>query len=132
MSVIDTGTGIPAEKLKMIFDEYSQVDNPGRTRARGLGLGLSVVKHIARILGHRIEVTSELGHGSTFSVEICNDMAEVTRKQGLNDLSAAALDGEARGAVFDRGRNVRALLEMGSGGARMRAALKKLGPVSTS
>jgi PAS domain S-box-containing protein len=70
ISVSDTGRGIPADKLETIFEEYVQLDNPGRAEGKGLGLGLAIVRHIANILGHRIEVTSSLGKGSTFSVEI--------------------------------------------------------------
>jgi signal transduction histidine kinase len=68
--VSDTGKGIPADKLETIFEEYVQLDSPARVGDKGLGLGLAIVKHIVNILGHRIEVTSILGKGSTFSVEI--------------------------------------------------------------
>jgi PAS domain S-box-containing protein len=77
--VSDTGRGIPADKLGTIFEQYVQLDNPARTRGKGLGLGLSIAKHISNILGHRIEVTSSLGTGSTFSVEI------PASRRGLND-----------------------------------------------
>lgn len=70
ISVADSGKGIPVDKCETIFDEYVQLDNPSRDPTKGLGLGLSVVKYIARILGHRIRVTSTLGQGSTFSVEL--------------------------------------------------------------
>jgi len=70
ISVTDTGKGIPADKLETIFDDYVQLDNPGRSRQKGLGLGLSIAKHIAKILCHRIEATSTVGRGSTFSVEL--------------------------------------------------------------
>ena len=53
-----------------VFEEYYQLDNPVRDRRKGLGLGLSIVKHIARLLDHRLDVTSKTGEGSTFSVEV--------------------------------------------------------------
>lgn len=70
IEVRDSGVGIPAEALETIFEEYIQLDNPVRDRRKGLGLGLSIVRHIARLLEHRLEVTSVPGEGSTFSVEV--------------------------------------------------------------
>lgn len=70
ISVTDTGIGIPADALDTIFEEYFQLDNHVRDRRKGLGLGLSIVKHIARLLDHRLDVTSISGEGSTFSVEV--------------------------------------------------------------
>jgi two-component system CheB/CheR fusion protein len=70
IAVRDTGVGIPKAELGRIFEEYYQIDNPVRDRRQGLGLGLSIVKHIARILDHPLEVTSIPGEGSTFAVEV--------------------------------------------------------------
>ena len=70
ISVTDTGIGIPADELHLIFEEYYQLDNPVRDRNKGLGLGLSIAKHIADLLDHRLNVQSTPGKGSTFSIEI--------------------------------------------------------------
>ena len=70
IEVKDSGVGIPKEALDTIFEEYFQLDNPARDRRKGLGLGLSIVKHIARLLDHRLSVTSIPGKGSTFAVEV--------------------------------------------------------------
>jgi PAS domain S-box-containing protein len=70
IEVSDSGVGIPHQDLDRIFEEYYQIDNPSRDRRKGLGLGLSIVKHISRLLGHWLDVTSKPGEGSTFSVEI--------------------------------------------------------------
>lgn len=70
IEVKDTGIGMPADTLETIFEEYFQLDNPVRDRRKGLGLGLSIVKHIARLLDHRLGVTSVPGEGSTFAVEV--------------------------------------------------------------
>ena len=70
ISITDTGIGIPADDLQLIFEEYYQLDNPVRDRHKGLGLGLSIAKHIAELLDHRLDVRSEPGKGSTFSIEI--------------------------------------------------------------
>jgi signal transduction histidine kinase len=67
-SVTDTGIGLAAEHHAAVFDDFSQVDSPVQKRLRGTGLGLSLSKHLAVILGGRVEVASELGKGSVFSV----------------------------------------------------------------
>ena len=65
--VKDTGIGIPKEKLSMIFNKFEQVNGTIRRKYGGTGLGLTIVKELVKILGGKIEVTSELGKGSTFS-----------------------------------------------------------------
>ena len=70
IEVWDTGIGIPATEVRAIFEEYHQVDNHARERSRGLGLGLSIVKRLADLLGHRVEVHSRLGSGSVFAIEV--------------------------------------------------------------
>ncbi|WP_299871225.1 PAS domain S-box protein [uncultured Cocleimonas sp.] len=78
ISVKDTGVGIPDEALERIFDEFVQLDNAVRNRSKGLGLGLSIVKHIARLLELPIGARSVVGFGSTFSVDIpLSDSKEV-------------------------------------------------------
>ena len=69
IEVHDTGIGIPETELKSIFEEYHQIDNSVRERARGLGLGLSIVKRLGDLLGHAIDVRSRPGRGSSFAVE---------------------------------------------------------------
>ncbi len=70
IEVWDTGIGIPDSELEAIFDEYHQLDNSARERTRGLGLGLSIVQRLGALLGHRIRVSSRLGRGSVFSIEV--------------------------------------------------------------
>jgi two-component system CheB/CheR fusion protein len=70
IEVWDTGIGIVDEELQSIFEEYHQVDNPARERSRGLGLGLSIVHRLGRLLGHAVGVHSRPGRGSVFSVEV--------------------------------------------------------------
>ena len=67
-SVLDTGIGIDPQYHAAVFDDFSQVDSPVQKRLRGTGLGLSLSKQLAGILGGRVELDSELGRGSTFSV----------------------------------------------------------------
>lgn len=70
ISVIDTGEGIVPENLQRIFERFYRIDR-GRTRnVGGTGLGLSIVKHLARLHGGEVLVSSTLGQGTTFSVEL--------------------------------------------------------------
>jgi CheY-like chemotaxis protein/anti-sigma regulatory factor (Ser/Thr protein kinase) len=69
LKVIDSGIGIPADKLERIFDEYYQVDTHGAKRL-GVGLGLAIVKEVARLLGFRIKIRSQVGQGTEVSIEI--------------------------------------------------------------
>ena len=70
IEVLDTGLGIAANEFEAIFDEYHQIDNAARERSRGLGLGLYIVRRLAKLLGHRVHVRSQLGKGSAFVIEI--------------------------------------------------------------
>lgn len=70
IQVWDTGIGIPAAKLTQIFEEFYQVGNPGRDRNNGLGLGLSIVDRLARVLGHPVRVRSVEGRGSLFEIRL--------------------------------------------------------------
>ena len=70
IEVWDTGIGIPADRQDDIFHEFVQVGNASRDRDQGLGLGLAVVRRMARILGHRVTLRSEPGRGSVFRVEV--------------------------------------------------------------
>jgi PAS domain S-box-containing protein len=68
LDVVDTGIGIPADKQPHIFEEFFQVGNPGRDRNQGLGLGLSIVGRLVRLLGGEVQVNSREGRGTRFSL----------------------------------------------------------------
>ncbi|MFA5956825.1 chemotaxis protein CheB [Hyphomicrobium sp.] len=70
IEVWDTGIGIPEKDYQTIFGEFNQLDNAARERSRGLGLGLSIVQRLGRLLGHQVSVRSVPGKGSVFTVEI--------------------------------------------------------------
>lgn len=70
VEVWDTGSGIPAAELPRIFDEFYQVGRPERDRSQGLGMGLAIVKRLAQLLGHRLEVTSTPGRGTLFRLGV--------------------------------------------------------------
>jgi signal transduction histidine kinase len=69
IDVYDTGLGIPQSQKRAIFQEFHRLDQGARV-ARGLGLGLSIVERIARVLGHMVDLSSAVGHGSQFSVDV--------------------------------------------------------------
>jgi K+-sensing histidine kinase KdpD len=68
--VRDTGVGIPAENLGMIFDEFAQLPSPGREPAKGWGLGLAICRRLIRAMGGTVGVESVLGRGSVFTVRL--------------------------------------------------------------
>jgi signal transduction histidine kinase len=70
ISVWDTGPGIAAEHQARIFGEFVQLQNPGRDRRRGHGLGLAIVERLARLLEHTVSLRSRPGRGSCFSVTV--------------------------------------------------------------
>ncbi|MFN3869397.1 MAG: hybrid sensor histidine kinase/response regulator, partial [Hyphomicrobiaceae bacterium] len=67
--VLDTGPGIPEDKQTVIFKEFQRLEGPG-SNVRGLGLGLSIVERICRILGHDIELRSVPMRGSSFAIRV--------------------------------------------------------------
>ena len=69
-SVSDTGIGIPADKLEKIFQEFSQADDSTTRNYGGTGLGLSLTRRFAQMMGGDIRVESKEGSGSSFIIEI--------------------------------------------------------------
>ena len=69
-AVADTGIGIAPEHQGALFNDFVQIDSPIQKRLRGTGLGLSLSKKLAELLGGSVGVVSALGRGSTFSVRI--------------------------------------------------------------
>ena len=70
IEVWDTGIGIADKDLQAVFDAYRQVGPAVARHARGLGLGLSIVQQLAKLLDHRLRVRSVPGRGSVFAVEV--------------------------------------------------------------
>ncbi len=68
--VIDTGVGIPDDKIDTVFDEYSQVKSSKSSKFAGTGLGLDISRKLARIMGGDITVTSKYGEGSIFTAKL--------------------------------------------------------------
>jgi signal transduction histidine kinase len=67
IEVCDSGIGIPSDMLEAIFAEFRQLDSEGST---GVGLGLSIAKRAADLLGHPLSVRSSIGRGSCFGLEV--------------------------------------------------------------
>ncbi len=70
IAVTDSGDGIPEDKLTLIWDRYYKIDAAHKRAAQGTGLGLSIVRKIMSLLGGRCGVTSTVGAGSTFWIEL--------------------------------------------------------------
>ncbi|WP_207477802.1 ATP-binding response regulator [Arenibaculum pallidiluteum] len=108
--VSDTGAGIPADKLDVIFEEFQRLDGPLTDSVPGVGLGLAIVRKAAALMGTRIRVSSRPGRGSTFSllVEIQPPPASLAAVPGAGghefafpgvEVCVAMADDEARSAV---------------------------------
>jgi signal transduction histidine kinase/Na+/proline symporter/CheY-like chemotaxis protein len=89
IEVRDTGIGIPANRQKQVFREFQRLDQ-GAMIARGLGLGLSIVERIAKVLDHRIVMASQAGKGTMFSVDLPIAAAAVAPSARASAPDAAA------------------------------------------
>jgi len=81
IEVWDSGPGIAAEQRARIFDEFQRLEHPSPWGEKGLGLGLSICDRLAGILGHRLDLHSQVGHGSCFAVSVPRNEAMPARRQ---------------------------------------------------
>ncbi len=94
IEVWDTGIGIEPEHQDAIFREFYQVGNLERERSKGLGLGLNIVQRTARLLEHRLQLSSSPGRGSRFRIEVpltvpgeTKDRRGPMRRESVDDLT---------------------------------------------
>jgi CheY-like chemotaxis protein/HPt (histidine-containing phosphotransfer) domain-containing protein len=105
--VIDTGIGIPADKLDEIFNPFSQADATVTRRFGGTGLGLAISRHITEALGGKLTVESEVGRGSTFTVVIDPgpiDVASLLDAPPTSDIMQSSVSGEIPVVALAPGR----------------------------
>jgi CheY-like chemotaxis protein len=88
VQVHDTGPGIPLSKHALIFKEFARL-NSGPKVVQGIGLGLSIVERIGRMLDHPIKLTSRPGYGSIFGVQLPIADAQATNRPHVPLVSAA-------------------------------------------
>ena len=108
IDVYDTGIGIPHAKRRAVFKEFHRLDQGARV-ARGVGLGLSIVERIARVLDCEVALKSNVGRGSRFSVEVPRAIAAVDAPIRQSAPKAAA--GQLAGTVVLCIDNERAILD---------------------
>jgi two-component system NtrC family sensor kinase len=88
IDVADNGIGIPRERWNDIFLPFVQINNPARDREKGVGLGLSIVNAIMRILPeHRLNMNSVEGKGTRFSIEVPRSARTAVERFSLEGMS---------------------------------------------
>jgi CheY-like chemotaxis protein len=74
ISVSDTGIGISREKLKKVFESFTQADSSTTRKYGGTGLGLTISKNLAELMGGQLSVSSDVGQGSTFTLQLAMEV----------------------------------------------------------
>ena len=108
-AVWDSGIGIPAHRLDDIFDSFTQVDASTTRQYGGTGLGLTISRRLAQIMGGDITVESEAGRGSCFTLSILADAADGKSSSELLQKRAAPLAGRRILIIDDNTTNLRIL-----------------------
>lgn len=87
LKVADTGTGIPAQELKNLFQRFHRIQNASGRTFEGTGIGLSMIKELVHLMGGDISVESEEGKGTAFTVKIPFGKAHISTEQIRDDNS---------------------------------------------
>jgi len=88
IQVMDSGMGIPASKFRTIFKEFTRLDG-GMKAAAGLGLGLSIVDRLSRVLHHPVQLSSVVGRGTSFQVQLPREAQSTKRGKEAGVASAS-------------------------------------------
>ncbi|MEO8622024.1 MAG: PAS domain S-box protein [bacterium] len=103
IDVADTGIGIPSDRIEAIFEAFQQADNSTTRQFGGTGLGLTISRSLALLMGFDLTVASEVGVGSTFTIVLAPqhaDIPAVTSTGMIRDVTSAIEERSAR----DEGR----------------------------
>ncbi len=107
-SIVDSGIGIPKDKISGLFDVFTQVDSSTTRHFGGTGLGLSIVKKLCELMGGQVQVESELGVGSNFEFSIMlrksDQTIQLLPEVDLKDLSILVVDDNATNREVIRGQ----------------------------
>ena len=90
IDVIDTGIGIPADRQEKIFEAFEQADVGTARRYGGTGLGLAISRALCQLMGYSLDLRSEPGSGSTFSIVMVKPLSAKTPAASLPALSSSA------------------------------------------
>jgi|JI10StandDraft_1071094.scaffolds.fasta_scaffold199444_1 signal transduction histidine kinase/CheY-like chemotaxis protein len=130
IDVSDTGCGIPTALSERIFEEFYQVGNSERDRSKGLGIGLAIVRRTAALLDHPTSVASEVGRGSTFSIDLPRSSVGALRADDRSEQArvlAPLASGDAAGEIDLRGLFVLVIDDEAEVREAMQSALESWG-----
>jgi signal transduction histidine kinase/CheY-like chemotaxis protein len=101
IEVWDSGVGIAQADHERVFEEFFQLGNPGRDRREGLGLGLAIVRRLARVLGLEVALLSRAGRGSVFRVEGLVPAGAAPRAAAQSRAALSRLQGRVVAVIED-------------------------------
>ncbi|MBW8848264.1 MAG: response regulator [Burkholderiales bacterium] len=113
LQVWDSGPGIEPRYQEAIFEEFFRIEAPGTGQEKGLGLGLSIVQRCAHILGYRLTVSSRVGRGSVFRLDMPLSTSSLPSPRASPRLAAhrQVLEGRFIVVVDDEAMNAQALVD---------------------
>jgi PAS domain S-box-containing protein len=96
IAVIDTGIGISAENIQKLFQPFIQIDSALNRQYQGTGLGLALVKRLVELHGGNVELTSEVGVGSCFAINLLINIGSPAIEEQTEDLSEQSQIGQSQ------------------------------------